>query len=154
MRQVHRNRAGTSGIPCRSEAYCTVSVSVAVAAITPGPEAEMVRVETTGVGGGVELLLPPPPHPPTDPSSAADARTTMATVGHLRHRKMPGMRNTAASARIPREDARAALADAPAVCTETLTAVAPLAAVTVTGEGTVQVSPAGAPEHESVIVPE
>ena len=63
------------------------------------------------------------------------------------------MRNTAANARIPRKGPRTALADAPVVCTETLTAVVPLACVTVTGVGTVHVSPVGVPEQEKVIVP-
>jgi hypothetical protein len=39
------------------------------------------------------------------------------------------------------------------VCTVTLTAVVPVAGVTLTGEGTVQLSPAGAPLHEKLTVP-
>jgi hypothetical protein len=40
------------------------------------------------------------------------------------------------------------------VCTVTLTGVVLVAAVMFTGEGTVHVSPAGAPVHENVTVPE
>jgi hypothetical protein len=40
------------------------------------------------------------------------------------------------------------------VCTVTLTGVVLAAAVMFTGEGTVHVSPAGAPVHEKVTVPE
>jgi hypothetical protein len=132
--------------------YCTVSVSNCVAVVNPVPEAEIVSVETTGVGGLFELL--PPPHPPAELSSAADATTTMVMTGHLLRRNMAGTRNRAANASIPWKGTCAALAEAAAVRTETPIGVVLPSKVTVTGEGTVHVSPAGAPSQENVTAPE
>jgi hypothetical protein len=135
--------------------YCTVSVNVSVAVVSPVQIAETVSVEVTG------LVFPPPPppllplpHPFAAVSSPTDATISAIVIHRLRRQPIGNSSSPAASA----TKARPILPRTPAawllVCTVTVTGVALVAAVMVNGEGTVHVSPDGSPVQEKVTVPE
>jgi hypothetical protein len=135
--------------------YCTVSVSVSVAVVSPAPVADTVNIEVTG------LVLPPPPPPPLLPlphpfaavNSATAAIASAIVIRRLRCQPMGSISNTAASGISPRPISPLIAAAALLVCTVTLTVNGGVAGVTLTGDGTVQVSPDGAPVHEKLTVP-
>jgi hypothetical protein len=74
-------------------------------------------------------------------------------IRRLRRDPIGSISSKAPSATSPRATPLRTLAAALLVCTITFTAVAPVAGVTLTGEGTVHVSPEGAPLHEKLTVP-
>ena len=74
-------------------------------------------------------------------------------IGRLLWRNRKGASNNAARAISPRWRLLWRLADAAAVCTETLMGVVVVAGVTLSGDGGVQVSPAGAPVQVKVMAP-
>ena len=101
------------------------------------------------------LLLPPPPHPLTIASRAA-VRSNVAIPPTSLRLKQSGMHSRPAiQGSIPSKTVGcvSSMALAATVCTVMATGVEVVAAVSVSGEGTVQVAPAGAPVQVKVTTP-
>jgi hypothetical protein len=118
--------------------------------VNPVPEAETVSVEVTG------LVFPPLPlpHPFAAVRSPTAAIISAVVIHRLRRRPIGTSSNPAASATNPRPIPPVTPAAVLLVCAVTVTGVVLVAAAMVVGEGTMHVSPAGAPVQEKLTVPE
>lgn len=123
-----------------------------MAVVNPVPVADTVIVEVTG------LVFPPPlleplPHPFAAVRIPTATITSAIVIHRLRRRPMGSNNKPAASAMNSWPVAAPTPADVVLVCTVTVTGVVLVAAAMVVGEGTVHVSPAGAPVQEKLTVP-
>jgi len=102
-------------------------------------------------------MVPPPvvldPQPLAPISMTEAASSNSIRIGRFLRRKSKGARKSAARAISPRRRLLRRLEDAAAVCTDTLIGVVDVAALTLSGLGAVQVSPAGAPVQVKLRVP-